>query len=287
MKLIYPNVEKWIEDNHVSHVAKCARVCYASETDSELSNRKLYNSLINKGHTSMLRHESRYFIVKKKECVDNEYKNIYNELTKYTYCDYIEWCCINASMFITLNGDFYNKHRFEKLVNLIRKFEVDRENYVSNEIGFYQARFTFCVTTQISTSRELNRTSPNNIAEQSTRYVNFDKKGGIAICLPHWWDDASGLTKGIFKAYWKWCERTYNFLLKIGFKPEDARGVLPLDTATKVVYTYTIKEWMHILNLRYFETTGKAHPNAKIIGELIYNHICEEGYDIKLIPTNY
>lgn len=29
----------------------------------------------------------------------------------------------------------------------------------------------FKVTTQISTSRELNRVSPNNIAEQSTRYV--------------------------------------------------------------------------------------------------------------------
>lgn len=32
-------------------------------------------------------------------------------------------------------------------------------------------RYTFRVTTQISTSRELNRVSPNNIAEQSTRYV--------------------------------------------------------------------------------------------------------------------
>lgn len=30
-------------------------------------------------------------------------------------------------------------------------------------------RYTFCVDTQISTSRELNRVSPNNIAEKSTR----------------------------------------------------------------------------------------------------------------------
>ena len=48
-------------------------------------------------------------------------------------------------------------------------------------------RYTFVVTTQISTSRELNRTSPNNIMEQSTRYVNFYSKGG-AICQPWWFD---------------------------------------------------------------------------------------------------
>lgn len=39
--------------------------------------------------------------------------------------------------------------------------------------------------TQISTSRELNRVSPNNIAEKSTRYVYEDGN----ICRPHWMTD--------------------------------------------------------------------------------------------------
>lgn len=43
-------------------------------------------------------------------------------------------------------------------------------------------RYTFCVDTQISTSRELNRVSPNSIAEMSTRYVYEDGN----ICRPHW-----------------------------------------------------------------------------------------------------
>ena len=43
-------------------------------------------------------------------------------------------------------------------------------------------RYTFCVDTQISTSRELNRVSPNSIAEKSTRYVYEDG----SICRPHW-----------------------------------------------------------------------------------------------------
>ena len=38
-----------------------------------------------------------------------------------------------------------------------------------------------------------------------------------------------------------------------------------LDTQSKVAYTYTIREWEHIINLRVYEITGKAHPDAKIV----------------------
>ena len=69
-------------------------------------------------------------------------------------------------------------------------------------------------------------------------------------------------------------------LLKLDFKPQDAREVLPLDTATKVVYTYTVDEWNHILDLRYREVTGKAHPNAKIIASYIAEDLDRLGYDI-------
>ena len=62
-------------------------------------------------------------------------------------------------------------------------------------------------------------------------------------------------------------------MLKEGMLPEDARGVLMLDTATKCFYTYSIKEWKHILDLRYKGATGKPHPNAKIIAEKIYNEL--------------
>ena len=62
---------------------------------------------------------------------------------------------------------------------------------------------------------------------------------------------------------------------------DDARGVLPLDTATKCVYTYSIDEWRNIINLRYYDTTGAAHPNAKIITDMIRNNLMELGYDFR------
>ena len=67
--------------------------------------------------------------------------------------------------------------------------------------------------------------------------------------------------------------QAYKEMLDKGFKPENARGVLPLDTATKVVYTYTIGEWKDILDLRLYGKTGKPHPNCKVIMTMVRDQI--------------
>lgn len=134
---------------------------------------------------------------------------------------------------------------------------------------------TFVVTTQISTSRELNRTSPNSIAEQSTRYCNLEKKGGVQIARPHWYLNGTRWQRMVYSFVCRVCEWGYNRLLKSGLKPEDARGVLPLDTYTVVAYTYTIAQWKDIIDLRYHGTTGKPHPNAHLVAEQLRNKILE------------
>lgn len=278
MNLIYPQVDLWKQNDSINHVAKCARVCYASESKSENSDTKLVNALHNRKHNSMFRHESRYFIIEKKVC--SKYNKIYQELRRYEFCPYLLCSIHKGIIYISTNGDFYRNEKYKNLIDLIKEYEVSPYCFSNTSIGFEMMRYTFCVITQISTSRELNRTSPNNIAEQSTRYVDFDKKGGITICLPHWWDEATWFKKTIHKIYWKSCELMYNLLLKLGFKAQDARGVLPLDTATKVVYTYTVAEWNRILDLRYREATGKAHPNAKIIASYIAEDLDNLGYNI-------
>ena len=278
MKLIYPYVEVWKENDHTSHVARCARVCYASETDSKESNERLVKSLENRGHTSMFRHESRYFIIKQYEIGRDLYRKIYYELRQYNHCPYIEFVNWKGITYISCNGDFYRNSDYSKLINLIKDYEVDSMEFDATNDGFNLMRYTFCVVTQISTSRELNRVSPNNIAEQSTRYVDFGKKGGITICLPHWWDTSSKFKKLIYKTYWKGCEVMYYLALKLGMKPEDAREFLPLCTATKCVYTYSIDEWQHILDLRYRGITGKPHPNAKVVASEIAAYLDDFGY---------
>ena len=62
-------------------------------------------------------------------------------------------------------------------------------------------------------------------------------------------------------------------------KPQDARGVLPLDTATVCIYTYSYSEWRHIIDLRYYGTTGAPHHNAKIIAGMIKEELEDLGYE--------
>ena len=169
---------------------------------------------------------------------------------------------------------------FEKLIE--DEYDSEHISIIDNKLFLKECaknselfklyRLTFCITTQISTSRELNRVSPNNIAERSTRYCS--SKDGLEICRPWWYNNNEhGLNQRDYNQYCQFAEEGYNRLLESGMKPEDARGILPLDTATKVIYTYSIKEWKHILDLRLYDKTGKAHQNCHIVMQMIKNQI--------------
>jgi hypothetical protein len=58
-------------------------------------------------------------------------------------------------------------------------------------------------------------------------------------------------------------------------KTEDARDVLPKALATKVIYTYSVKEWEDILALRLYDKTGPAHPNVHIVMQMVKDQINE------------
>ena len=67
----------------------------------------------------------------------------------------------------------------------------------------------------------------------------------------------------------------------MGCKPQQAREVLPLSLATEVVYTAFLDDWTHFFDLRYRETTGSAHPNAKQIATIAHDLVLKElKYDL-------
>ena len=237
----------------------------------------------------MFRHESVYAIVPEKDV-----KRLwYDVMDIYTNCPYIDLTCFENKYYVSTNGNFLLdvKEKNPILYKWLTQYRVDALTFnnihplVSNLM-----RYTFKITTQISTSRELNRVSPNNIAERSTRYVYEDG----TICRPHWMtiDEANefnnnhqaGMTT-IGRNYINSCIQsfgTYKDLIEInGLNRQDARGVLPLDTATVCAYTYSVKEWCTILDLRYYGTTGKPHPNAKLIASMIRNKLMDLGYDFR------
>ena len=284
MKLIEPSCEYWEQQDVVTHIARCARVCYANEknTNSYEKDEALVKRLIESGHVSMLRHATLYYIIPLK--IFKEVDNIVGKAIKYFIDLYINspyiYKIYDANyVYISTNKQFIEENPCE----VLQIYAVTPERFFEYEVTKPIRRFTFYLTTQISTTRELNRVSPNNIAEQSTRYCNYSKdkfENEIQICKPHWYDNADGYTKNLYISSLNSGEFYYFKLLNEGFLPQDARGVLPLDTASKVVYTYTFKEWIEIINKRYFGITGKPHPNAKIIIGMVFDKFKEMGYII-------
>jgi thymidylate synthase ThyX len=274
MKIIEPSVELFQQQNVVSHVARCARVCYGKE---EGNDQKLYDALKLNKHHSMFRHETHYFIAPMNDFAVEDIITFYHKDIGFDYKTHKGKC------YIVLNGQWCINHKQD--YKYLTKYETSVEEFNKLESIRNLIRYTFCLTTQISTTRELNRTSPNNIAERSTRYV---EEG--AICRPHWMDiEGNGsvwseMYKDIsITRYIDGCEHQFNnykSLINQGMKKEDARGLLPLDTASKVVYTYNIDEWRNIINLRYHGSTGRPHPNAKLIIGLVKNKLEELNYKL-------
>ena len=266
MKIIEPKVELLSEIgiSPESHIARCARVCYGKEykEPNQEADKKMVAGLIQRNHLSMLRHNSAYFVFTNH--LPEEFKSEYvNTLSQEDY------------IYASTNGQFTLEHNNKAdlnshvFLNLCRKYPELFKLY----------RLTFCITTQISTSRELNRVSPNNIAERSTRYCS--SKDGLEICRPWWLKNSQEHYSNRNLSpdeYWYFytlsnIELAYKTLLNNGMTPEDSRGILPLDTVTKVIYTYSVQEWKHIIDLRYYGTTGRPHPNAKLVIGMVRNQI--------------
>lgn len=288
MKIIEPKVKLWQQGGDAkAHIARCARVCYGRTSGNDEATIK---RLINDGHWSMFRHGTYYMIANDSD------KTLETIIINYANTIGFSYHYEKHVYYITVNGNWVLDHKTQ--FGYLSKYIVPIEDFRNTEIGFHMMRYTFCVDTQISTSRELNRVSPNNIAEKSTRYVYEDG----SICRPHWLNGYD-IFKDIDSHYIVYKDRkldtdinhkvltyiqscdnsftNYKYLVESGLHRQDARGVLPLDTATRCVYTYSLKEWRAIIDLRYYGTTGKPHPNAKLIAGMIRNNLMELGYDFR------
>ena len=100
MKIIQPKVELWQQgEDKVSHVARCARVCYNKETGNDSA---LYQNLEKSNHLSMFRHETYYSAIPTK---GRDYL-IYKLLPGYLYNPYIKYIFYKNNCYIITNGNF-------------------------------------------------------------------------------------------------------------------------------------------------------------------------------------
>jgi len=112
-------------------------------------------------------------------------------------------------------------------------------------------------------THELVRHRLFSFTQESTRFVNYKKKGGElefiypcgapGILLPDYHDP-------IWEEQIRLMEKTYLNLLGVGWRPQDARSILPNALASTIAVTGNLRNWRHFLLMR---TTKETHPDFK------------------------
>ena len=66
------------------------------------------------------------------------------------------------------------------------------------------------------------------------------------------------------------CFESYKLLTEHNIPPEQARNILPLSTATTVLMSGSILNWLYVLNLRMPQG---AHPQARLLACMIWDEL--------------
>ena len=109
-------------------------------------------------------------------------------------------------------------------------------------------------------------------AMESSRYCNYSKdkfNNELTFIYPNWLKTSTFQAQIIWLRQMERVEYDYLALLKEGWKPEQAAQVLPKATKTELVITGTETQWKNWLNLRFYEKTGKVHPQMKELSTLV------------------
>lgn len=311
MRINNPSFEIWEQQPGVSGVYKqierVGRVCYKSEDHTTADSAQPFvDRMIKNQHYAMLEHGTVCLLFD--EATRERIKT-----SEDKYFDIAPWDFYMTDKFSQCELAFNTYYVTTNLRVLAENNRLhDLKAFWSEPQDCHPKRVTVHFSTQIAISREFNRHRADSMAEQSTRYCNYSKtKFGneITINLPFWIKQAmtgsewaGEVNNGILKVSgqqfmelarevadgsaseldnWVFAnlaaEKSYMNLISAGRKPQEARVVLPLDTATELVHTAFVSDWKHFFDLRALGTTGQPHPDAKAVAQPLYEAFKERG----------
>lgn len=146
----------------------------------------------------------------------------------------------------------------EKFVTMLR----ERQHEAMLEFGWIVVKFI----TDRGITHEMVRHRICSFAQESTRWCDYGGMG-IQVVLPGNIQEEyeAGTEKGL-KGYEVWLrameqdQENYDALRDLGYKPQDARSVLPTCLKTEIVLGANTREWRHIFKMR---TPVTAHPDMR------------------------
>ena len=148
---------------------------------------------------------------------------------------------------------------------LVENDWLDDLKYVCKPTEFHAKRVMVRFICDRGVSHEIVRHRTMSFAQESTRYCNYSKnKFGqeLTFIEPAWEFPSSDIIniKERFEAILGEAEANYMELITLGFKPQEARAVLPNALKTEIVVTAFIDDWKHFFELR---CDSAAHPDIR------------------------
>lgn len=294
MKLIKPSFEIWNQpaglEGVYKQIERVGRVCYKSEDKiTEDSAKPFVDRMIASGHGAMLEHGTVYLkvfnVIENSELIDKYKSNKYSvvkEGTEVYNCHgdilYGSCKCITTNYRVLVENGW-----------------LDDLKYICKPTEFHEKRITVHFVCDRGVSHEFVRHRVMSFAQESTRYCNYskDKFGNeLTFIIPYWIKDLEEKSYLIHAEYHytkedaskQWydvcmnSEFVYEDLIKLGWKPQEARAVLPNSLKTELVVTGFVSDWNHFFDLRARGTTGAPHPQAKELAEPLMKEFIARKY---------
>lgn len=294
MKLIKPSFEIREQPSGLEGVYKqierVGRVCYKSEDKiTEDSAKPFVDRMIKSGHGAMLEHGTVYLkvfnVIENSELIDKYKSNKYSvvkEGTEVYNCHgdilYGSCKCITTNYRVLVENGW-----------------LDDLKYICEPTEFHEKRITVHFVCDRGVSHEFVRHRVMSFAQESTRYCNYskDKFGNeLTFIIPCWIKDLEEKSylahaeyhhtkEDASKQWYDVCmnsEFVYEDLIRLGWKPQEARAVLPNSLKTELVVTGFTSDWNHFFDLRARGTTGAPHPQAKELAEPLMKEFIARKY---------
>lgn len=294
MRLIKPSFEIKEQESGLSGIYKqiewAGRHCYKSlDKITEDSAKEFVDRMIKSGHGAMLEHGTVYLKVPNGGMYrDGAFRN-FNEV--FTDNLYYRMCSNDGTIYITTNYRYIVENHLEHWLK-----------YICEPTEFHERRVAVKFVCDRGVSHEFVRHRTMSFAQESTRYCNYskDKFGNeLTFIIPCWLDIPEGQY-----TYWDgdWCDINkmkiqlpegkykdvdtflwtlnnaqlhYNLLINSGWKPQQARAVLPNSLKTELIMTGTLTQWDGFFKLRDAES---AHPQARELAEPLHAEFRKKGW---------
>lgn len=273
MKIIEQSVEIITEPNPIKRIEMVGRVCWKSEHRiTEDSAKPFVAGLIKRGHTSPLEHARvvvpsnhiDFYLVNEIAHVIYGMRNRIDTIRRKSNGE-ITGINVNVRDFVATLAFVYGDNMKEKeILSEVEKLE--------NASDYMTVKFT----TDIGMTRELLRHRQMSFMELSTRYVNY--QDGIEFIKPEWYTHKHWGEQHVFEETILKIEKQYKCLIERGFKPQEARAILPLCTKTELYMTGMLSQWKDVFALR---ESPAAHPQMRNLMALLREEMAKKGIEVE------